>query len=97
MRISEARLLKHMENMFARFSKHSGGPDDDDESSRGPRRSFSGGGSLVPKVTKLDFPLYDGMEDPTRWICRTEQFFEFQRTEEVEKLPMASYHLNGDV
>ena len=53
--------------------------------------------STAPKITKLDFPRYDGMEDPTGWICRAEQFFEFQRTEEDEKLPMTGYHLDGNV
>ncbi|KAJ0028476.1 hypothetical protein Pint_35254 [Pistacia integerrima] len=62
MKASEERLLKHMESMFARFSTRSGGHDDGVESSRGPRRSLSGGG-----------------------------------TEEAEKLPMAGYHLDGDV
>jgi len=97
MKTSEERLLKHMENLFARFSTYSGGHDDDAKSSRRPRHTSSGGGSLAPKVTKLDFPRYDGMEDPTGWICQAEQFFKLQRTEEVEKLPMAGYHLNGDV
>lgn len=72
MRASEERLLKLMENMFACFSMHSGGHDDDVESSRGPYHSPSGGGSLAPKITKLDFPRYDGMEDPTGWICWVE-------------------------
>lgn len=75
MRASEEHFVKYMENMFAHFSTHGGGHDDDAESSRGPRRSSSGGGFLAPKITKLDFPHYDGMEDPTRWICRVEQFF----------------------
>ncbi|KAJ0007428.1 hypothetical protein Pint_29563 [Pistacia integerrima] len=97
MKASQERLLKHMESMFALFSTRSGGHDDDAESSHGPRRSLSRGGSLAPKITKLDFPRYNGMDDPTRWICRVEQFFEFQGTEEAEKLPMAGYHLDGDV
>ena len=37
------------------------------------------------------------MEDPTGWICRIEQFFQFQKIVEEEKLPMAGYHLDGDV
>ncbi|KAA8520977.1 hypothetical protein F0562_011650 [Nyssa sinensis] len=97
MRASEERLLKHMENMFAHFSTHGGGHDDDAESSRGPGCSPSGGSFLEPKITKLDFPRYDGIEDPTGWICRVEQFFEFQYTKEAKKLPMAGYHLDGDV
>ena len=33
------------------------------------------GGLVVPKLAKLDFPRYDGLEDPTLWICCVEQFF----------------------
>jgi len=52
--------------------------------------------STAPKLTKLDFPRYNGEDHPTSWICRVEQFFEFQRTEPHEKILMAAYHLEGD-
>jgi len=29
---------------------------------------------------KLDFPRFNGEEDPTSWVCRAEQFFRFQGT-----------------
>jgi hypothetical protein len=51
--------------------------------------------STAPKLTKLDFPRYNGEDDLTSWICRVEQFFEFQRTENHEKILMAAYHLEG--
>ncbi|KAJ0027766.1 hypothetical protein Pint_35972 [Pistacia integerrima] len=88
MKASEERLLKHMESMFAHFSTRSRGHDDYVESSRGPHRNLSKGGSLAPKITKLHFPRYNGMDDPTGWI---------QGTEEAEKLPIAGYHLDRDV
>lgn len=53
--------------------------------------------SMTPKLSKLDFPKYKGVDDPTSWICQVELFFEFQRTEEGDKLPMANYHLEGQV
>jgi hypothetical protein len=65
----------------------------------GPRINRTGSGSkgsTVPKVTKLDFPRYCGDEDPTSWICRVEQFFEFHDTNEEEKLSLAAYHLDSD-
>jgi hypothetical protein len=49
----------------------------------------------MPKVAKLDCPWYNGVDDPSSWICRMEQFFEFQRTKEEEKLPLAAYNLKG--
>ena len=45
---------------------------------------------------RLEFPRYDGSEDPTIWICRAEQYFEFQGTVEGEKVRLVSYHLEGD-
>jgi hypothetical protein len=44
----------------------------------------------------MDFPKYKAVDDPTSWICRVEQFFEFQQTEEEDKLPMAAYHLEEE-
>jgi len=46
--------------------------------------------SFVPKLTKLQFPKYDGSLDPTSWVCRAEQFFEFQNIAEEEKVPLAA-------
>ncbi|KAG6702641.1 hypothetical protein I3842_07G045800 [Carya illinoinensis] len=51
----------------------------------------------APKFAKLDFPKYNGLEDPTSWIYREEQFFDYQQTEEVEKLHLAAYHLDWEV
>jgi hypothetical protein len=32
--------------------------------------STGSGGTLIPRVTKLDFPHFNGRNDPTNWICR---------------------------
>jgi len=45
---------------------------------------------------KLDFPRFNGEEDPTSWVCRAEQFFRFQGTHEVDKAALASFHLEGE-
>lgn len=50
----------------------------------------------MPKLAKLNFPRYNGSEDPTSWVCRAEQFFEFKDTAEEEKLALAAYHLEGE-
>ena len=60
------------------------------------RTSFGMGGFTTPKVAKIDFSRYKGSGDPTSWIYRAEQFFEFHGTYEEEKLPLAAYHLDGD-
>jgi hypothetical protein len=57
-------------------------------------RTDSGGS--FPKVAKLNFPKYEGTEDPTSWVCRVEQFFEFQNTAEDDKVMLVAYHLEGE-
>ncbi|KAK0596167.1 hypothetical protein LWI29_013330 [Acer saccharum] len=52
--------------------------------------------SYLPGLVKLDFPRYNGTEDPTSWICRVEQFFEFHRSAEDERVPLAFFNLEGD-
>jgi len=52
--------------------------------------------SFVPKLTKLQFPKYNGSLDPTRWVCRAEQFFEFQNIAEEENVPLAAYNLEEE-
>ncbi|RVX10184.1 hypothetical protein CK203_016154 [Vitis vinifera] len=58
--------------------------------------NLSSGGLVVPKLAKLDFPCYDGSEDPTLWICRAEQVFEFQGTSLEDQVKLATYHLEKD-
>ncbi|CAK7329404.1 unnamed protein product [Dovyalis caffra] len=35
-------------------------------------------GNLAPKLVKLDFPCDNRVENPTLWISRVKQFFDFQ-------------------
>ena len=66
---------------------------------RGPHGQGGAGytsGLVVPKLAKLDFPCYDGSEDPTLWICRAEQFFEFQGISLEDQVKLAAYHLEKD-
>jgi hypothetical protein len=69
-----------------------------EDSTAGNRSKKTNGhrNSYKPKLAKMDFPKYKGVDDPTSWICRVEQFFEFQQTEEEDKLPMAAYHLEEE-
>ena len=46
---------------------------------KGSHDSTGSHGAVIPKVTKLDYPRFNGNEDPTSWVCRVEQFFEFQK------------------
>ncbi|KAK2983097.1 hypothetical protein RJ640_009836 [Escallonia rubra] len=48
------------------------------------------------EVIKMDFPRFNGEEDPTGWSCRASQFFYYHQTSEEERVPMASWNLEGD-
>lgn len=49
----------------------------------------------MPKFHKLEFPIYDGKEDPLPWLTRVEQIFKGHGTIEDEKTWLALYHLTG--
>lgn len=49
---------------------------------------------LHTRTSRLDFPRFDGT-DATGWICRAEQFFLHQQTQTLERLLMASFHVEG--
>jgi hypothetical protein len=77
------------------------------ESSHGSGRRYNRGGHLdgshtngsnqsyAPRV-KLDFPKFNGGEDPTSWLCRAEQFFRFHETPPMDQVALASFHLEGE-
>lgn len=46
-----------------------------------------------PCFHRLEFPKYEGQEDPLGWLQKCEQFFRGQKTPETEKVWLASYHL----
>ena len=60
------------------------------------REGHEGGRQIVSsKTAKLEFPRFSG-DDPTEWLNRVNQFFEFQNTAETQKVSLASYHLEGE-
>ncbi|CAL1395724.1 unnamed protein product [Linum trigynum] len=60
-----------------------------------PRNRQPDGHHGNPRI-KIDFPRFRGDEDPTTWVCRAEQFFEFYGTPEEEKVLLASIYLEGE-
>ncbi|KAK4726929.1 hypothetical protein R3W88_031846 [Solanum pinnatisectum] len=52
--------------------------------------------STIPRYARMDFPTYDGTNDPLIWAYRCEQFFENQHTAEAEKVGVAGFHLLGE-
>lgn len=90
-------LRELMVNMNERFdhlsvNRHNGG--------RGPGPTGVGPsnnqGTYIPRLVKLNFLRFDGSEDPTSWLCRVGQFFDFHNTQEVDHVTLASFHLEGE-
>ncbi|CAL5370639.1 unnamed protein product [Camellia sinensis] len=50
----------------------------------------------LPKTVKLDFPCFNGIENPTSWVCWAEQFYYFHQTPEADRVPLASFNLEDD-
>jgi hypothetical protein len=100
----EEWLKKHLDEMMAALAiKLEPIQGEDQGNSAGSSKSRAGkeptrteSGSSFPKVAKLNFPKYDGTEDPTSWVCHVEQFFDFQNTAEEYKVLLAAYHLEGE-
>ncbi|KAL1147912.1 hypothetical protein V6Z11_A10G089000 [Gossypium hirsutum] len=67
-------------------------------SSGGKKRNSDSqhGGGMVPKYSKMEFPTYDGVGDPLGWLKRCEKLFGNQRTNEEDKVGLASFHLLGE-
>lgn len=50
---------------------------------------------FAPTTIKLDIPRFDG-KDPLSWIFKINQFFEFHRTPEDQRLRLASFYMEGE-
>lgn len=51
--------------------------------------------SVVPKFTRLQFPRYDGRDDPISWLHHCEKFFKAQNTLAHEFVSTTAFHLTG--
>ncbi|XP_038985807.1 uncharacterized protein LOC103721475 isoform X2 [Phoenix dactylifera] len=51
---------------------------------------------FLPKTVRLDFPHFNGAEDPTSWVCRAEQFFQIHEIPSADRVSLASFHLEGE-
>ncbi|KAH7528613.1 hypothetical protein FEM48_Zijuj05G0090500 [Ziziphus jujuba var. spinosa] len=51
-----------------------------------PQRTATSLSNFIPKTMKLDFPKYDGKEDPTTWVCRADRFFALHEIAESDMI-----------
>jgi hypothetical protein len=55
---------------------------------------FDGHQGIQARSLRLDFPCFDG-GDPSEWILKAQQFFNYFKTPEDHKLEIASFHMEG--
>ena len=49
----------------------------------------------MSRPMKLDFPRFSE-EEPTSWIYKANQYFEYYKIPDNEKLMMTSFHMDGE-
>ncbi|XP_068666470.1 uncharacterized protein [Aristolochia californica] len=55
--------------------------------------NFSPDKGTVPRYTKLDFPVFNGVDNPLTWLYRCEFFFYNQCTTDIDKVGLAAFHM----
>jgi hypothetical protein len=45
---------------------------------------------------KLNFPEYNGNDEPSQWLYKRNKFFAAQNTKEEERIQLAVFHLHGN-
>ena len=50
---------------------------------------------FLSKLAKLEFPRYFD-NDPTKWLNKVDQFFEYQGTTKAQKVSLDLFHLEGE-
>ena len=48
------------------------------------------------KMVQLDFPWYDGKDDPITWLRRINKYFQFHDIAESNKVILRSFYLEED-
>jgi hypothetical protein len=91
-----ADRLQHLEDTLNRLSDVLLANQEPSNQGNQQREGQDGGRLIVSsKITRLEFPRFSG-DDPTEWFNRVNQFFAFQNNPELQKVALASYHLEAD-
>jgi len=96
MELGMADRLQHLEATLNRLSDVLLANQEPPNQANLQREGQEGGRLIVSsKTARLEFPKFS-RDDPTEWFNRVNQFFAFQNTLELQKVPLASYHLEGE-
>jgi hypothetical protein len=67
-----------------------------DHHHRHGRGEDDGGDDIIPTTHKLEFPKYDGTNDPLSWLNQCERYFTVRRTPELKRVMLVSCYLLDD-
>ncbi|KAE8698902.1 hypothetical protein F3Y22_tig00110597pilonHSYRG01052 [Hibiscus syriacus] len=95
--------IQQLEDTIAKlsgaFSASSGSPSHNNYQNEGAHRTNRDTDENIQpfssKIAKFEFPRFSG-DDPTEWLNRVDQFFEFQEIAADQKVHLASFHLEGE-
>ena len=93
------RLEETIAKLSEAFLSSRGSPSHNNYQHEGSHRTNRDTGENIrpfsSKIAKLEFPRFSG-DDPTKWLNRVDQFFEFQEIAADQKVRLASFHLEGE-
>ena len=52
--------------------------------------------NFIPQIVKLDFPRYEGRDDPTLWLCKADKYFRFYEIVQSDRVTLVSFYLEGE-
>ncbi|RVW74045.1 hypothetical protein CK203_056398 [Vitis vinifera] len=93
------RLEETITKLSEAFLSSRGSPSHNNYQQEGSHRTNRDTGENIwpfsSKIAKLEFSRFSG-DDPTEWLNRVDQFFEFQEIAADQKVRLASFHLEGE-
>ncbi|KAL6316337.1 hypothetical protein AAG906_017972 [Vitis piasezkii] len=86
-------VASNVETLVQMKTKHNSGD------SEGSKRQminplFEDDGGIQTRAVRLDFPKFNG-EDPSGWVYRADQFFNYHQTNPHHRVLLASFHMEG--
>ncbi|RVW59679.1 Transposon Tf2-8 polyprotein [Vitis vinifera] len=86
-------VASNVQTLVQMKTKHNSG---DSEGSKRQRTNplFEDNGGIQTRAVRLDFPKFNG-EDPSGWVYRADQFFNYHQTNPHHRVLLASFHMEG--
>lgn len=86
-------VASNVQTLVQMKTKHNSG---DSEGSKRQMTNplFEDNGGIQTRAVRLDFPKFNG-EDPSGWVYRADQFFNYHQTNPHHRVLLASFHMEG--